>query len=384
VKILVASDKFKGSLSAREAGSAMRRGLLRVWPDASIEVLPVADGGDGTAAALVDALGGSFVAREVRGPDGKPVRASFGSLGDGSSAVVELAGASGLALLAPGTNDPRTATTYGTGELIGAAVTEGARRILLAIGGSATNDGGAGALPALGVRFLDRDGAELPSGGAALASLARIDVSGIAPELRKASIDIACDVDNPLTGPRGASAIYGPQKGASPEVVRELDRALGRYADALVEVSGVDVRDVPGAGAAGGIGAGFMALLGARLVAGAALVLDAVGFETHLDGVSLVVTGEGRLDRQTLAGKAPFAVAQAARRHGVACAAVAGSVDLRGDDMDAMGIADTEAVAPEAMALAEAVTRASELTADAAERLGKRLAVRLFPGGTKA
>jgi glycerate kinase len=377
VKILVAPDKFKGSLSAAQAGAAMRTGLLRVWPGAVIDVVPVADGGDGTAQSLVDALGGRWIERSVRGPDGQPVVAAFGLLGDGSSAVVELARASGLALVASGSNDPRTASTYGTGELILAAAESGAKRVLLAIGGSATNDGGAGALDALGVKLLAADGSRLPPGGAALDALATIDASTLDVRMRGVSIEIACDVDNPLLGPRGASAVYGPQKGATPDVVRELDRALARYADVLATATGADVRDLPGAGAAGGIGAGFVAVLGARLVPGALLVLDAIGIEGRFDGVSLVVTGEGRLDRQTLSGKAPFAVAQAARRHGIPCVAVAGSVDLRGDDYENMGLAAAMPIVSGPMPLEEAVARAAELSADAAERLGRALTVQL-------
>jgi glycerate kinase len=371
VKILVASDKFKGSMSGRAAGAAMRRGLLRVWPDAVVDVVPVADGGDGTAEALVDAMGGRWLERKVRGPDGRAIDAAAALLADGRTAVVELARASGLALLPPGANDPRTATTYGTGELIDVAIRSGAGRVLLAIGGSATNDGGAGALAALGVRFLDSAGRDLPPGGAALASLTRIDVSDIRGEIRRCAIEIACDVENPLLGAAGASAVYGPQKGASPAVVRELDAALSRYADVLAQTAGRDVRMVPGTGAAGGIGAGFMALLGARLVPGAALVLEALGFEERLRGVSLVVTGEGRLDRQTLSGKAPFAVAQAARRHGIPCIAVAGTVDLRGDDFDGMGIAAAEALVHGSTTLADALANAEVLVADAAERAAR-------------
>lgn len=370
--VLVAPDKFKGSLTGRQAGDAMRDGLSRVWPQAQVDVVPVADGGDGTAQALVDALGGRFVEKSVTGPDGRPVDAAFALVGDGTTAVVEMARASGLALLREGSNDPRTATSAGTGELIGAAIAQGARRVLLGIGGSATNDGGKGALAALGFRFLDDAAQPLPAGGAALARLVRIDGSGVAPAVHAASIEIASDVDNPLCGPNGASASYGPQKGADPAAVRELDQALARFADVLAATTGGDVRDVPGAGAAGGIGAGFMALLGAKLVPGATLVLDTLGFDARLDGVDLVVTGEGRLDRQTLAGKAPYAVAQAARHRGIRCVAVAGSVDLRGDDLDKMGLADVEAIASPGMPLEEAERQARGLTADAAERLAKR------------
>jgi glycerate kinase len=374
VKILIAMDKFKGSLSASEAGEAVKCGLLRVWPRAEFDVVPVADGGDGTLVALVDALGGAVVKREVRGPDGKQVRSAFALLDpDRSRAVVELARASGLALMPAGANDPLTATTYGTGELIGAAIDAGARTVLLAIGGSATNDAGTGALSALGARFLDESGADLPAGGAALVRLARIDLARLETRLSGVSIDIASDVDNPLCGPNGASAVYGPQKGASPKQVRQLDDALTRFAEVAAATTGAKVRDVPGAGAAGGVAGGFLALAGARLVPGASLVLETIGFERRLDGVDLVVTGEGKLDRQTLAGKAPHAVARAARERGIPVVAIAGSVDLGAAEFETLGIATAASIVPGPMSVEEAMMRASDLTADAAERLARAI-----------
>jgi glycerate 2-kinase len=373
VKIVVAPDKFKGSLTAREAGDAIRRGLLRVWPDALVDVVPVADGGDGTAEALLSAVGGRRVERDVHGPDGRLVHAWFALLGDGSTAVVEMATASGLALVPGGSNDPLVASSAGTGELIAAALDAGARRILLAIGGSATNDAGAGALSALGARFLDRDGRLLPPGGGALIDLFDVDVTTLREKLTGVAIDIACDVDNPLLGSTGASAVYGPQKGASPEDVRSLDAALSRFADVVESETGCRFRDVPGAGAAGGVGGGFLALAGARLLPGAALVLEVIGFERRLEGVSLVVTGEGRLDRQTLAGKAPFAVTQAARKREIPVVAIAGAVDLSSDDLEALGIQRAEAISTGGMPIEEAMRRADELTANAAERVAGEL-----------
>lgn len=376
MRILVAPDKFKGSMTGREAGDAMRVGLLRVWPSAQIEVVPVADGGDGTATALLDAVGGRRVDRSVKRPDGQPVDASFVMLGDGKTGVVELAAASGLALMPPGSNDPLTATTFGTGELIAAALDAGARRIILAIGGSATNDAGAGALCSLGVRLIDASGCELPPGGAALARLESIDDAALSKRLSGASIEIACDVDNPLVGPNGASAIYGPQKGASPEDVRVLDAALSHFADVVAKTTGVDMRDVPGAGAAGGIAGGFLALAGAKLEHGADLVFDLIGFDRRLDGASLVITGEGRLDRQTLAGKAPFAVAKAAQERGIPAAAVAGTVDLRGDDLEKLHLLDAEPLVT-GKPTEDDMRRARDLTADAAERLARKLGDRI-------
>ncbi len=355
----------------------MALGLARALPDAQLSIVPVADGGDGTAETIVQTLGGDMRTATVRGPDGKPVQARFGMVGLADLAVVELAQASGLALIPAGHNDPLTATTYGTGELIAAAIDAGARRIILAIGGSATNDAGTGALSALGARFLDDAAQPLPAGGAALARLARIDVSALEQRLAGVSIEIASDVRNPLCGPAGASAVYGPQKGASPEDVRLLDAALRHFADIAASTVGADVRDVPGAGAAGGAGAGFLALAHATLRPGAQLVLEILDFARHLEGVALVVTGEGKLDRQTLAGKAPYAVAQAAKDKGIPAIAIAGSVAVSAQDLEQASIVLALPICPGPMTADEAMQRAAELVADTAERLGRALALRL-------
>jgi glycerate 2-kinase len=370
---VVAPDKFKGSLSGAEAAAAIAAGFRRVFPDAAYRLVPVADGGDGTLDALVAALGGREVALQVSGPDGRPVRAAYGLLGDGKTAVVEMARASGLALKPPGTNDPLTATTEGTGELIRAAIEAGARRVIIAIGGSATNDAGTGALKVLGARFLDSDGRELAPGGAALAGLERIETAELEKRLDGITLEIASDVTNPLTGPNGASAVYGPQKGASPADVRVLDAALARFADVAAATTGADVRWVPGAGAAGGFGGGFLALAHARLRPGAELVFDVLGFDRLLEGADLVVTGEGRLDRQTLNGKAPFAVAQAARAKGIPVVAVAGSIAISADELEAAGIAKAVAASPPGIPPEEAMRCAAELTERAATDLGSSL-----------
>jgi glycerate 2-kinase len=376
VRIVVAPDKFKGSMTARAAGEAMARGFQRAFTGAHIDVVPVADGGDGTAEVLVDALGGTLETRDVRGPDGTTFRATFGLL-PGDRAVIELARASGLALIGSEKNNPLTASTYGTGQLIAAAIDAGAKNIILGIGGSATNDGAAGALTALGAAFSDFAGKPLPPGGAALAGLSAIDAAPLSARLRGVSIDIACDVANPLCGGNGASAVYGPQKGAGPDEVRTLDRALAHYADVVERSIGARVRDVPGAGAAGGAGFGFMALAGARLRPGADLVLEALAFERRLDGADLVVTGEGRLDRQTLAGKAPYAVAQAARRRGVPVVAVVGSLGCTAEVFEELGLASAVSIISEPMTIAEAKLRAVPLTEDAAERLGRAIALEI-------
>jgi glycerate 2-kinase len=373
LRFVVAPDKFKGSLSAQAAAEAIRQGLSRALPGAQVDLVPVADGGDGTAETIVHTLGGRMVAHEVTGPDGRPVQARYGMLQGSGVAVIELAQASGLALMPTGTNQPLTASTRGTGQLIGHAIDAGARRIILAIGGSATNDAGAGALAALGAIFRDGRGEVLPPGGSALAHLSSIDTAKLEKRLSGVSIEIASDVRNPLCGPSGAAAVYGPQKGASADDVAVLDDALRRFADVVQAAVGVDVRGVPGAGAAGGVGAGFLGLAHATLRPGAQLVLEILDFERHLAGADLVVTGEGRLDRQTLSGKAPQAVAQAARAHGIPVVAIAGSVECSAYDLDGAGIAFALAITSRPMTVEEAMQRASELVTNAAWTLGRAL-----------
>ncbi|MFF3367007.1 glycerate kinase [Streptomyces misionensis] len=326
-RVLVAADKFKGSLSAVQVAERVTAGLRRVVPDLPVEALPVADGGDGTVAAAVAA---GFERREVRvaGPLGESVTAAF-ALRDGT-AVVEMAEASGLQRLPAGVFAPLTASTYGSGELLRAALDAGARTIVFGVGGSATTDGGAGMLAALGARFLDGDGVPVPPGGGGLAGLARADLSGLDPRLSSVELVLASDVDNPLTGPKGAPAVYGPQKGASPAQVRALDAALGHYAKVLeaeVGARAATYAAAPGAGAAGGIGYGAL-LLGARFRPGIEVMLDVLGFAPALERASLVITGEGSLDEQTLHGKAPAGVAAAARAAGKEVVAVCGRLAL--------------------------------------------------------
>jgi glycerate kinase len=287
--------------------------------------MPIADGGEGTVHALVQASQGRLVRSRVTGPLGDPVEATWGLLGGGDTAVIEMAAASGLPLIPRDQRDPTRTSTYGTGELIRHAVEHGARRLIVGIGGSATNDGGAGMAQALGVRLLDESGAELPPGGAALARLASIDVSGLEPRLQEITVEVACDVRNPLTGPNGASHVYGPQKGATSDVVETLDAALNHFASLIERDVGKDVAEVPGSGAAGGLGAGLMAFLGASLKPGIDIVFSALRVEERLRGASLVFTGEGRLDSQDVYGKGPMAIAQLARRMGIPTIAVVGS-----------------------------------------------------------
>jgi glycerate 2-kinase len=326
VRILAAPDSFKGSLTAAEAAAAMARGVLQALPEAEVLTVPMADGGEGTLDALVAGIGGSIIAHTVTGPLGTPVEACFGRLGDGRTAVIEMASASGLLLVPKGQRDPRMTTSYGTGELIRAALEHGASRILVAIGGSSTNDGGVGMIQALGGKLLKADGSPIGFGGAALLELDRIDLSGLDPRLQSVELLVACDVDNPLTGPRGASAIYGPQKGATPAMVALLDGALGHLADVMARDLGIDVRNNPGAGAAGGLGAGLMGFLKASLRPGVEVVMEAFRLDELVQGAALVITGEGRTDIQTLAGKVAMGVARCAARHGVPAIVISGSV----------------------------------------------------------
>ena len=371
----------------------MEEGVRRVYPDAQALLVPVADGGDGTLEALLHspppqpASGSSrnaklslqerYLQTEVTGPLGKRVTAQWGVMPDGHTAVIEMARASGLALVPAERRDPRLTTSRGTGELLIAAVNAGYREIVVGLGGSATNDGGAGMARALGARLTDGQGKDIQPGGAALAHLNRIDLGGLDPRLKECRIRAAADVTNPLCGPEGASEVYGPQKGATPDVVKELDAALRHFAQVIRGDVGVDVLSLPGAGAAGGMGAGMVALLGAELVSGADMVCDAVGLEGHLEGADLVLTGEGRLDSQTAYDKAPIAVARRARARGIPVIAVAGSLGSGYREVLKHGIGAVEAASPPEMPLSEAMARAYELVRDATERAVQRYAGRL-------
>ena len=335
MRVVVAPDKFKGSLSAPEVAAHLALGLTRAAPGTEVVQVPVADGGDGTLDAAVSA-GYRRVPVSAQGPTGEPVQTAYAERG--GTAVVEMADVSGLRRLPGGRPAARTASSSGTGEVVRAALDAGCRRIVLGIGGSASTDGGAGLVQALGARLRDAGGREVGRGGAALAAVAALDLSGLHPALREAEVVVASDVDNPLLGPRGAAAVYGPQKGASPEDVAELDAALACWARAVHAATGVDAADRPGAGAAGGVGFAALAVLGATLQPGIELVLDLVGFRAALPGADLVVTGEGSLDEQTLHGKAPAGVAAAARAAGVPVVAVAGRSLVTLEDLAPTGI----------------------------------------------
>ncbi|MEU0317100.1 glycerate kinase [Nocardioides sp. NPDC006273] len=333
-RVLVASDKFKGSLTAAEVAAAVGAGIRRGSPGVVVDAIPVADGGDGTLAAA-ESAGFVLVPVRVTGPTGEPVETTYARRDD--VAVVELADASGLARL-PGVPDPMRASSLGVGQAMAAAIDAGCRRIVLGIGGSASTDGGAGLLCGLGARLFTVAGNPAGPGGAGLEEVARIEVDELRRRLEGVSVTVACDVDNPLTGPTGAAAVYGPQKGADADQVRRLDAALGRWASLVASFTGTDLRGHPGAGAAGGVGFAALALLGAELRSGIELVLELVDFSARLDGAHLVVTGEGALDEQTLNGKAPAGVAAAAARAGVPVVAVCGVNDLEPDRLRAAGI----------------------------------------------
>jgi glycerate kinase len=346
-----------------------------VFPDANLVVLPVADGGEGTVRALVQASGGKTVTTRVMGPLERPVNATWGTLGDGTTGVIEMAAASGLPLIRRHERNPARTTTFGTGELIRHALDMGLRRLIIGIGGSATNDGGAGMAAALGARFLDAEGRTLPLGGLALRRLDRIDTTHLDPRVNDLEVEVASDVNNPLTGPTGASHVYGPQKGADASMVQELDAALDRYARVVLRDLGVDVCTIPGAGAAGGLGAGLIAFLGATLRPGVDIVFEALRLESHIAGANLVITGEGRIDRQDLYGKAPMAVAQRAHAHGVPCIALAGSTGRDYHVVYDHGLDAVIGTVNRPMPLDRAVAEGPRLVAEAAMRACRLLTV---------
>ena len=339
MKIVIAPDSYKESLTAMAVASAIEAGFREIFPDAEYLKIPVADGGEGTVQAMIDASGGRLVQLRVRGPLGEPVDAFYGIMGDGATAVIEMAAASGLELVPAARRDPLRTTSYGTGELIRDALDAGARRFVLGVGGSATNDGGAGMLQALGGRLLDAAGVELAPGGAALGALHKIDLSGLDARINECVFDVACDVSNPLVGPQGASHIFGPQKGASAEMVETLDASLRHYAVVIARDLGRHVADVPGAGAGGGIGAAMLVFLGGRLRPGSEIVTAAVGLDAAVANADLVITGEGRIDSQTIHGKTPVGVARVAQRHGKPVIAIAGCLAPGADAVHGHGIA---------------------------------------------
>jgi glycerate kinase len=376
VRVVIAPDKFKGSLTALEAAAAMAVGVARAAPEASIDQVPMADGGEGTTQALVAATGGSFREAQVTGPLGDPVIACFGLLGDGRTAVLEMAAASGLVLVPPEKRNPLVATTRGTGELLLAAIAAGARRVVIGIGGSATNDGGAGFGQAIGFRLLDDLDRDLEPGGGNLARLARIDRLARRSELEGVEIAVACDVTNTLCGPRGASAVYGPQKGANPFMVEILDQNLAHFAAVVERDLGVAIKDLPGSGAAGGLGGGLVAFAGGKLEPGALLIIDAVKLAERLENADLCLTGEGAIDAQSAFGKTAVGVAQLARSLHCPTLALAGSIGPGARAVLEHGIDAYFAICPGPLSLEQAIDQAGLLLEQSAEQ-----AVRGFLAG---
>ena len=370
MRVLVAPDKFRGTLTAAQAARAVAAGWRGVRPDDEVVEVPMADGGEGTLDALVEGLGGERRKARVMGPLGDPVEAEFGLAPgpNGAIAVVEMARASGLLLIAEARRDPLRATTRGTGGLILAACAERPTEVIVCIGGSATNDGGAGMAQALGARLLDVGGREIGPGGAGLLDLVRIDATGIDRSVRRVRFVVASDVDNPLTGPQGASAVYGPQKGASRDDVLVLDRALAHYAAVIHRDLGIDVRSVRGSGAAGGLGAGLIAFLGARLRPGVEVVMEAVRLRERLVGAGLVITGEGKLDRQSLHGKTPEGVIRTARELEVPVALVCGRAEIRPEGVPVASLVERFG---EERAMRDTRRALEDLAAELARRAGE-------------
>ncbi|TCV68286.1 glycerate kinase [Pseudomonas fluorescens] len=371
MKIIIAPDSFKDSLSAQGVADAIAQGLAQVWPDAQLVKCPMADGGEGTVESVLAACNGEWRHTPVRGPLGTPVEARWGWLADSRTAIIEMAEASGLQLVPPEQRDACSSSTYGTGELIRAALDEGAGRVILAIGGSATNDGGAGAMQALGVALLDEHEQPLVPGGQALAHLSRIDLGDLDPRLAQVSFEIAADVDNPLCGPHGASAVFGPQKGASASQVQALDRALGHFADHCAQALGRDVRDEPGSGAAGGLGFAAKAFLRAQFRTGVDVVAQLTGLADAVEGADLVITGEGRFDAQTLRGKTPFGVARIARQHGVPVVVIAGTLGEGYQALYEHGVDAAFALANGPMTLQQACLDAPRLLSERAQDIAR-------------
>jgi len=371
MKIVIAPDSFKDSLSAAGVAAAIAEGLAQALPQAELVQCPMADGGEGTMEAILAACAGELRSLTVEGPLGSPVQARWGWLADSATAIIEMAEASGLQLVPVNQRDACTSSTYGTGQLIGAALDAGARRVILAIGGSATNDAGTGMLRALGLQLFGADEQPLAKGGLALAQLARLSLHGLDPRLAQVRFEVAADVDNPLCGPHGASHIFGPQKGASPAQVLQLDAALGHFAEHSAAVLGQDLRESPGAGAAGGMGFAAKAYLGATFRPGVEVVAELTGLEQAVIGADLVITGEGRFDAQTLRGKTPFGVARVAAAHQVPVLVIAGTLGEGYEQMYACGVTAAFAVTSGPMTLDHACRHAAALLRDRARDIAR-------------
>lgn len=355
MKIVIAPDSFKESLTAIEVASAIESGWKEIIPDAEYVKVPLADGGEGTTKSLVDATGGRIIYQEVTGPLGIPVQGFYGILGDGETAVIEMAAASGLDFVPREMRNPLITTTWGVGELVRSALDTGAKKIILGLGGSATNDGGAGMMQALGVKLLNDHNEQVGYGGATLETLVKIDTSEMDPRLKDTTFIVACDVDNPLTGNDGASAVFGPQKGATSQDVEQLDKALSNFAAIIKESVGIDVNVMKGAGSAGGLGAGVKAFLNSELKSGIDIVIEATGLKDIVSDADLVITGEGRIDSQTIHGKTPIGVAKTAREFGVPVIGIAGCITPDSNIVHSHGIDALFPIVPQIVTIEEAL-----------------------------
>lgn len=373
MRIVLAPDSFKGSLSSLEVCNALSEGILQELPESEITKIPMADGGEGTVEALIQATGGRIIECVVTGPTGRPVKSYFGVLGDGKTAVIEMAAASGLPLISESERNPMITTTYGTGELIKAALDNGCRSLIVGIGGSATNDGGAGMAQALGFRLVNDSGEDIPWGGGGLLELDRIIRGNEDARLQELQVTIACDVTNVLCGPNGASRVYGPQKGATSEMVEKLDAALCRYAEIVKRDLGVEIADMPGSGAAGGLGGGLVAFLSAVLMPGVEIVIEASKLREHVACADLVITGEGKMDFQTLSGKTPLGVAKVALEYEVPVIGIAGWQDADMDDFREYGFRAMLGICPRPMSTKEAMDNAYVLVRDTGRSIASLL-----------
>ena len=374
-KVAIAPDSFKGSMSGLQAAACIETGLKRALSDVACRKIPMADGGEGTVQAIVDATGGKFVTRTVADPLGRRIKATFGLSGDGKTAVMEMAEASGLALLKPRERNPMKTSTYGTGELMHHALKLGVRKILIGIGGSATNDGGTGMAQALGVRFLDAQGKALSGCGGNLDRIASIDMSGLDPRLKHVHVEVACDVDNPLTGRHGAAHVYAPQKGATPDMVKQLDAGLKSLAGVIKRDLGIAILKAPGSGAAGGLGGGLMAFTHGQLRPGVDIVIDSVKLARRIRGCDLVITGEGRMDHQTAFGKAPAGVARVAKEQGLPVIAICGCLGKNPQVVHTIGIDAFFSALEEGVDEEDLPKRGPAMLTNCAEEIGRLLAV---------
>jgi len=371
MRVVIAPDSFKGSISARDICSAIREGILRIFPDAEIKAIPLADGGEGTMENMVYASNGTLKTTTVKGPIGKEVRASYGILGDGETVVIEMAQASGLPLLTPEERNPYLTTSFGTGQMIKHALDEGYRKFIVGLGGSATNDGGTGMLTALGVKLFDEYGRILPEGGAHLSQLACFDDTALDPRIKESQFMIASDVNNKLCGEKGASAVFGPQKGATPKMVEYLDSALNHLAEIVLKQKGVDIREMPGGGAAGGMGAALMAFLGASIKSGIDVIMKEIHFDNQIKGTDLIITGEGKLDHQTLSGKVIAGVCKIAGKHQVPVVVLCGGVDLEPSKFKDLGVLTALSIVPGPCSLEESISKSAEWITERTESIMK-------------